>query len=79
MGDRHGWISPPPPGLPVGQVVYDTYERPDGPRVTYRSVINGSYAVRDGWHYDLHGLDDGKPAFEGQPLGASCRVGEVEQ
>lgn len=70
------WTSPLPPGLSVGQVVYDTHELPDGSRVTFRSVINGSYAVGDGWHYDLHGVDDGNPALDGQPLGPSCRIGE---
>lgn len=72
------WVSPLPDGLPVGQVVYDTHERPNGSRVMYASVVNGSYPVADGWHYDLHGIDHGAPALEGQPLGASCRIGEVE-
>lgn len=36
--------------------------------MTYASVVNGSYALRNGeWHYDLHGIGHGQPAFEGQP------------
>lgn len=73
------WVSPLPPGLPVGQVVYSTFERPDGSRITYASVVNGSYPVHGAWHYDLHGIDDGKEAYPGQPLGASCRIGETEK
>jgi hypothetical protein len=73
------WISPLPDGLPVGQVVYSTLARADGSVVTSASVINGSYPAADGWHYDCHGIGGEIPALEGQPLGASCRVGEVEK
>lgn len=72
------WISPLPPGLPRGQIVYDTHERTGGGRVTYASVVNGSYPLRDGdWHYDLHQIRDAESAHPGQPLGASCRIGEM--
>ncbi len=72
------WVSPLPPALPRGQIVYDTHERAGGGRVTYASVVNGSYPLRDGdWHYDLHQIRDAEPAHPGQPLGASCRIGET--
>jgi uncharacterized protein (DUF433 family) len=71
------WMSPLPPGLPIGAVVYHTHVRTDGGRVTYASVVNGSYSVGRGWHYDFHGLDNGAPAHPGQPLGPSCRPGEM--
>jgi hypothetical protein len=72
IGLMSDWVSPLPPGLPIGQVVYDTHKQPDGSAITHAPVVNGSC---DGWHYDLHGIDHGKPAFEGQPLGPSCRIG----
>jgi len=71
------WISPLPDGLPVGQVAYATYERNDGSRVTTAMVINGSYKIGGDWHYDLHQIRDHEPAFPGEPLGPSCRPGEM--
>jgi hypothetical protein len=71
------WISPLPDGLPVGQVVYSTHERPDGSRVTSASVINGSYARKTEWHYDCHQIRPDEPAFPGQPIGPSCRLEEM--
>ena len=71
------WVSPLPPGLPIGAVVYDTHVTADGSLVTYASVGNGSYPIGRGWHYDFHGLDNGAPANPGQPLGPSCRLGET--
>ncbi len=39
------WISPHPDGLPIGQVIYSTFELSDGSRATSASVVNGSYRV----------------------------------
>lgn len=76
-GSASEWVSPLPPGLPCGQIVYDTHEQAGGGRITYASVVNGSYPLRQGeWHYDLHQIRDAEPAHPGQPLGASCRLGE---
>jgi len=39
------WIRPHPDGLPIGQVIYSTFELSDGSRATRASVVNGSYRV----------------------------------
>jgi hypothetical protein len=73
------WVNPiqVKEGLPIGQVCYDTYERAGGGRVTYAMVINGRSLLKDGWHYDLHSIREEAPAFPAQPLGPSCRIGEM--
>lgn len=73
------WINPfdVAEGLPIGQVVYETFERAVGGRVTYASVINGRCLLLGGWHYDMHGIRDGASAHPAQPLGPSCRIGEM--
>lgn len=72
------WVSPfdIDEGLPLGQVVYETFTRANGSRISYASAINGRYLISNAWHYDLHGIGE-KPASPGQPNGPSCQPGEV--